>query len=165
MTNVAGIFDNAIHANSALSSLLDADFKKEDISIIVSDNVKHVIFPAPVDDESTRSTKGGAAGALFGGAAGALIAGLTAVGSIAIPGLGLAVAGPMIAILAGAGTGAAIGGLSGALISAGFAVDEAKKYEEEVKAGKAVVIVYTNDELAPKARSILNREEGFVKVA
>ncbi len=156
MTNVAGIFDSETAANRAVSQLLDAGFKKEDISLIVSDRARHAIFSAPTDDESTRATKGGAAGALFGGAIGVLVAGLTTVGVLAVPGSGLLFAGPIISVLAGAGAGAAVGGLSGALISAGFAVDEAKQYEEEIKRGKAVVIVHTTDDRAARARVALS---------
>jgi len=165
MTDVSGIFDNAPAANKAVSELLDMGFKKEDISLIVSDNARHTIFAAPTDDEDNRAVRGGAAGALFGGALGALVAGLTTVGVIAIPGSGLLFAGPIISILAGTGAGVAAGGLSGALISAGFAVDEAKRYEDEIKHGKAVIVVHTTDDKAGKARVALSQNVTNIKVA
>ena len=165
MTNVAGVFDSTTEANAAVSTLLDSGFKKENISLIVSDNARHIIFSSPTDDESTRATKGGAAGALFGGALGALVASLTLVGVIVVPGSGLLVAGPLVAILSGAGVGAAAGGLSGALISAGFAVDEAKRYEEEVKHGKAVIVVHTTEKRAASARVALRSGNATIKAA
>lgn len=165
MTNVAGIFNSKMEADKGLATLLDAGFKKEDISLIVNDNARHTIFAPPTDDEGERATRGGAAGALWGGALGVLAAGLTAVGSIAVPGAGLFAAGPIIAILAGAGTGAAVGGLSGALISAGFAVDEAKKFEHEVTRGKAVVIVHASDEKAHLARTALRNSDASIRAA
>lgn len=165
MTNVAGVFDNKAQAHEALSKLLDAGFKKDDISIIVSDNARHVIFSAPADDEGTRTAKGGAAGALFGGAVGALLAGLTLVGTIAVPGAGLLAAGPLVGVLSGAGAGAAVGGLSGVLVSQGFAVDEAQRYEDEIKHGKAVVVVHTDDKKAAIARSVLQNSNASVKAA
>ena len=56
-----------------------------------------------------------------------------AVGStIAVPGLGLVVAGPIAAALAGAGAGAAAGGLIGAMVGAGIPEDRgAKEYKRE----------------------------------
>lgn len=165
MTNVAGVFFNKIQADNALSGLLEAGFKKEDISLLVSDHARHTIFPAPVDNEGERATRGGAVGALWGGAIGVLLVGLTTVATIAIPGSGLLATGPIISMLAGAGAGTVVGGLGGALISAGFAVDEANRYEKEVKAGKAIVIVHAASEDADKARAILANMDGEVKVA
>ena len=165
MTYVAGVFDSRKEADAAVSKLLDTGFKKEDLSLIVSDHAHHAIFSAPTDDESTRTIEGGAAGALIGGALGALIAGLTLVGVIVVPGSGLLVVGPLVAALSGAGAGAAAGGLSGALISAGFAVDEAKRYEEEIKQGKAVIVVHTTDEMAQAARVALRSGNATVKAA
>lgn len=69
-------------------------------------------------------------GAGIGGAVGAALAAIAAVGtSLAIPGLGLVVAGPLAAALAGAGAGGATGGLLGALIGAGIPEHRAKVYD------------------------------------
>jgi hypothetical protein len=165
MVNVAGVFDSEKEANAAVSTLLDSGFKKEDLSLIVSDHVKHTVFASPTDDEGSRTTQGGATGALIGGALGALVAGLTLVGVVVVPGAGLLVAGPLVAVLTGAGAGAAAGGLSGALISAGFAADEAKRYEEEVRHGKAVIVVHTTKEMAPAARTALRESNATIKAA
>ncbi len=165
MQNVAGVFNNKMDANKGLSELLDAGFKKEDISLIVSDKARNAIFPMSTSDVGEKATRGGTAGALWGGAIGALLAGLTTIGSLTIPGVGLLVTGPIIAVLAGAGAGASVGGLSGALINAGFAADEARRYEDEIKAGRAVVIVRTSDENADKARGLLRSINAAVKAA
>lgn len=166
MTNIAGVFDSRKEADAAVSKLLDAGFKKEDLSLIISDHAHHAIFSAPTDDEASRTIEGGAAGAFIGGALGALIAGLTVVGIIVIPGSGgLLAVGPLVAALSGAGAGAAAGGLSGALISAGFAVDEAKRYEEEIRHDKAVIVVHTTSEMAPAARSVLHSGNATIKAA
>lgn len=165
MTIVAGVFDSKKEADAAVSTLLDTGFKKENLSLIVSDNARHTIFAAPTDDESARTIEGGAAGALIGGALGALIAGLTLVGVMVVPGSGLLAVGPLVAAFSGAGAGAAAGGLSGALISAGFAVDEAKRYEEEIRHGKAVIVVHTTDEMAHAARVALRSSNATIKAA
>lgn len=165
MKNIAGVFDSKKEADAAVSTLLDTGFSKEHMSLIVSDNAHHAIFSAPSDDESKRTIEGGAAGALIGGAIGALVAGLTLVGTIALPGSGLLAVGPIMAAFTGAGAGAIAGGLSGALISAGFAVDEAKHYEEAIRHGKAVIIVHATDEMVPAARVALRSSHGTVKAA
>jgi len=73
-----------------------------------------------------------AEGAGIGGAIGAVAAAVAAIGtSIAIPGLGLVVAGP----LAAAGAGAALGGLIGALIGWNMPEERVKQYEEGIKQG------------------------------
>jgi len=165
MVHIAGVFDSKKEADAAVAKLLDTGFKKENLSLIVSDNARHAIFPHPVDDESARAMKGGAEGALIGGALGALIAGLTVVGVVMVPGSGVLVAGPLVAALSGAGAGAVAGGLSGALISAGFAVDEAKRYEEEIRHGKAVIVVHATDEMAAAARVALRSGNATIKAA
>ncbi len=165
MKNVAGVFDSKKEANRAISTLLDTGFSKEHMSLIVSDNAHHAIFSAPSDDEAKRTIEGGAVGALISGAVGALVAGLTLVGIIVVPGSGLLAVGPMVAALSGAGAGAIAGGLSGALISAGFAVDEAKHYEEAIRHGKAVIIVHATDEMVPAARVALRSSHATVKAA
>ena len=61
---------------------------------------------------------------------------MAAVGtSVALPGLGLVIAGPVAAALAGAGAGAATGGLVGALIGWGIPEERVKVYEEGIKEG------------------------------
>ena len=155
MTHVSGIFDSKAEAEAAVTRLLNTGFNKDDLSLIVSDNAHHTIFPHPVDNQSERTIKGGAAGAVIGGVLGGLIAALTVVGVVVFPGASLMVAGPLVAAFSGAGAGAAIGGLSGALISAGFAVDVAKKYEEEIRHGKAVIVVHAKGEMADAARVAL----------
>ncbi len=165
MKTVAGIFDSDITADRAVSSLLDEGFRKDDISLIMSDKARETLFSS-TDDEANRVAKGGIMGATLGGAVGALIAGLTTVGVVILPGGSLLAVGPIVAALYGAGAGGAIGGLSGALISAGFAADDANRYEEEVKQGKAVVIVHAaNENKAAKAETALAVSGASVRAA
>lgn len=165
MKNVAGIFDSSLAADRSVSELLAEGFSKDDISLIMSEATRDRIFSS-TDDEANRVAKGGLTGAAFGGALGAILAGLTTVGIIIAPGAGLLAVGPVVAALSGAGAGAAVGGLSGALISAGFAADEANRFEEELKRGKAVVLVHTSDDRkAVIAESVLRISGAIVKAA
>ena len=60
-------------------------------------------------------------GGAIGVTAGAILAALAAIGtSIAIPGLGVVIAGPIAVALAGAGAGGLTGGIIGALIGWGI---------------------------------------------
>lgn len=165
MTTVTGIFDSSIAADRAVSSLLDEGFKKDDISIIMSDKTRNTLFSS-TDDEANRVAKGGLVGAGVGGALGALIAGLTAVGAIAITGGSVLAAGPIVAVLAGAGAGGTVGGFTGALVNAGFAADDANRYEEEIKRGKAVVIVHAaDDKKTALAEAALSTSGAAIKAA
>ncbi|MDP9128341.1 MAG: hypothetical protein M3N08_08810, partial [Pseudomonadota bacterium] len=144
MATVAGVFDNALEANQAITELLETGIARDNISLLMSDKTRTKFFPAS-DDANDRLVKDAAAGSAAGGAFGALLAGLTAVGSVAIPGAGLLVVGPLMAVLAGAGTGAIAGGLIGAFTAAGLSQADSDKYGAAIKAGKAVVLVHDID--------------------
>ncbi len=165
MKTVAGIFDSDITADRAVSSLLDEGFTKDDISLIMSDKTRDKLFSS-TDDEANRVAKGGILGAAVGGALGAIIAGLTTVGVVAIPGGALLAVGPIVTALFGAGAGGTIGGLSGALISSGFAADDANRFEDEIKRGKAIVIVHVaNENKAIIAKAALSVSGATIKAA
>jgi hypothetical protein len=97
------------------------------------DNVKDT-------DLGSKALEGAGLGGAIGGTTGAVLAAIAAIGTtIALPGLGLLVAGPLAAALAGAGAGAMTGGLIGALIGAGIPEDRAKLYDEGVRNGGIVM--------------------------
>ena len=163
MDTVSGVFDSRNIAEGAIAELMGNGFSKGDISLIMSDETRNRLFGAEgdgmPDDTGSRVAKGGVAGAVIGGVLGALLAGLTAVGSIILTSGGaILMSGPIVATLSGIGAGATVGGVAGALIRAGFAVDDANRYEEELHAGKVVVIVHASDSnRAILARNALQR--------
>jgi hypothetical protein len=72
---------------------------------------------------------------------------LVGIGAVAIPGVGpFIAAGPLMALMAGAGTGAAVGGIAGGLIGLGIPEYEAKRYENFVKDGGILLSVHIADE-------------------
>lgn len=159
MTDVAAVYDDNAQINRAMDALLQAGVRKEEISLIISDKARSQ-FESQGETAGDRAVKGAGVGAAAGGILGALIVGLTTVGSIIIPGTTLLVAGPLIAALSGTGVGAAvggsIGGLAGALSKGGISETEAKRYENEIKSGKALVIVHADDEAkVPAIRAAL----------
>jgi uncharacterized membrane protein len=88
------------------------------------------------------------------GGAGALLAGLSA---IAIPGIGLLVAGPLATALTAAGVGAATGGLVGALVDKGIPDNQAKHYQQSIDAGQVLVSVEAAENVCNEAADILKK--------
>lgn len=155
MKNIAGIFETRVAAEAAVTELAAAGLPQANFSLIMTDAARDKTFVVG-RDESGEAAKGGVEGALIGGAFGGIIAGLTAIGSIVVPGSTLLFAGPIVAALSGAAVGATAGGLVGALVSAGMPEEEAKRYEAELKAGKALLVVHPeNEQQATIARTAL----------
>jgi hypothetical protein len=149
---VTGIFKNRRAADNAVEQLNAAGFSERDISVLMSDETRGREFGV---QDSSKAPEGAVTGAAAGGALGALAAGLIAVGVVAVPGLGLLAAGPLLAVLAGAGAGGAAGGLLGGLVGAGVPEHEAKLLANEVAEGGILLGVYAHDDNAKQAESIL----------
>ncbi|HKQ99121.1 MAG TPA: hypothetical protein VJT09_00530, partial [Pyrinomonadaceae bacterium] len=82
-----------------------------------------------------------------GGTVGATLAAIAAIGtSVALPGIGLLIAGPLAAGIAGAGAGGLTGGLIGALIGSGIPEDRAKEYERGINEGGILMGVNTRSD-------------------
>jgi uncharacterized protein (TIGR02271 family) len=104
--------------------------------------------------------KGAGTGAAIGGLAGLLLS-LTA---LAIPGIGPVVAaGPLAAIIAGAGIGATAGGLISGLTRLGVPEDDANYYAEGVRRGGTLISVDAADDKAENAVAIMKRH-GAVEI-
>ena len=72
---------------------------------------------------------------------------------VAIPGLGIiAAAGPITGLIGGAATGGIIGGL----IDMGIPEQESRKYENDIREGKVVFTMRTDEEKVEEIRSILH---------
>ena len=149
---VTAIFHSRAAAEMAVDELTRAGFAPEDVSLLMSESTRGREFAVK---KSTKVPEGAATGATVGGVIGAVAAGLAAVGSLAIPGLALVAAGPLVAALAGLGAGAAAGGLTGALIGLGIPEHEAKFYGKELEKGGMLVGVYAHDDRQKLARDIL----------
>lgn len=168
MTTITGTFTNKIDAENAVSTLEARGIDRSEISLIVSDAARQQIFNDNVSNSErvSSSVKTAGSGAVIGGTLGAIVAGLTAVGTVVIPGFGLLAAGPIVAIMAGAGAGAATGTIAGALVGAGFPDAEANEYEKQLRNGNALVSVYTDDAAkASIAKDVLKSFSHFYKAA
>lgn len=135
---VTGLFRDRESAERAYGSLTERGYGQDDVNLVMSDETRKKHFS--VDDRETelgnKALEGAGTGAAVGGAVGATLAAIAAIGTtLALPGLGLLVAGPIAAGLAGAGAGGATGGLIGALIGAGIPEERVKDYEEGIRNG------------------------------
>jgi hypothetical protein len=135
---VTGLFRDRDSAERAYQSVTERGYDRNDVNLVMSDETRQRHFAAGGEktELGSKAAEGAGIGGAIGGTLGAIAAAVAAVGtSIAIPGLGLVVAGPVAAALAGAGAGAATGGLVGALIGWGIPEERVKRYEQGVKEG------------------------------
>jgi heat induced stress protein YflT len=151
-TLVTGIFTSRAAAERGVQELIDFGYSRDDISVLMTDTTRGREFAVK---DATKAPEGAATGAAVGGVLGALAAGLVAVGTIVVPGLGLAAAGPVVASLAGLGAGAAAGGLIGALTGLGIPEHEARFYHDEIKKGGILVGVYAHKDRVRETKEIL----------
>ena len=138
---LTGSFRDRAEAERAYNSLISKGYSKDEINVIMSDDTRkrHFTETSTTTDLGNKAAEGGIAGATVGGTVGAVAGVLAVAGTLAIPGLGLVLAGPLAAGLAGLGAGAAAGGLLGALIGAGIPEERAKMYKTEIENGGIVV--------------------------
>ncbi len=145
------MFKDRESAERAYNSLAARGYSDKEINVIMSDETRQKYYPEGHDsadsDFDSKALEGAGKGAGIGGTAGAIIGAIAAIGtSVALPGLGLIVAGPLAGALVGAGAGGATGGLIGALVGSGIPEDRAKEYEQGVKDGGIVLGFNPRDE-------------------
>ncbi|MGV3510001.1 MAG: hypothetical protein ACO1N7_11990, partial [Sphingobacteriaceae bacterium] len=147
---LTGMFRDRESAERAYNSLHSRGYSQDEINLMMSDETRNKHFKNSEQDTDlgNKAMEGAGAGSAIGGTAGAIIGAIAAIGTaVAIPGLGLVVAGPIAAGLAGAGAGGLTGGIVGALIGSGIPEDRAKHYESGIKEGGIVMGVNPrNDE-------------------
>jgi hypothetical protein len=136
---VTGLFNDRESAESAYNSAIDRGYSKDDINLLMSDETRNKYFNDDTE-MGNKALEGAGTGSAIGGTLGAIIGAIAAIGTnVVLPGLGLVVAGPLVAALVGAGAGGATGGLVGALIGWGIPEDHAQAYEQGLKDGKIMV--------------------------
>lgn len=147
---LTGMFADRESTENAYNALHERGYSKDDVNLVMSDETRKKHY-SDVNDHSELGTKAAetaGTGSAIGGTIGAIAGVVAAIGtSLVIPGLGLIIAGPLAAGLAGAGAGGIAGGLIGALVGSGIPEDRAKIYESGIKDGKVVLGVHPkNDE-------------------
>ncbi|HEX8558129.1 MAG TPA: hypothetical protein VF668_08515 [Pyrinomonadaceae bacterium] len=135
---VTGLFRDRESAERAYGSVTTRGYSDNDVNLLMSDETrsKHFTGDGRETELGNKALEGAGTGAAIGGTVGATLAAIAAIGTtLALPGLGLLVAGPIAAGLAGAGAGGATGGLIGALVGAGIPEERVKHYEKGLKEG------------------------------
>jgi hypothetical protein len=151
---ITAMFRDFRQAEQAYRAAADLGYAASDINVLMSGDTrqrylagtsastplaKKAAESAP-ESSKTAATLGGPAGGTMGTVAPAI----AAVGAaLLIPGLGLAVAGPIAIALTAAGTVGVATGLIGALTNWGIPKDRAEHYESGVRRGAIVIGVST----------------------
>ena len=142
MTNekplMTGLFPDRDSAEKGYQALSERGYSKDDINVVMSEETKkrHFTSAGTETELGNKAAEGAGIGGAIGGTVGAIAAAVAAVGtSIAIPGIGLVLAGPIAAALAGAGAGAATGGIVGALVGWNMPEERVKEYDEGIRNG------------------------------
>lgn len=139
------VFDTPEAAEQAYQEAIEAGYKPQDINVLMSQQSRDKYYNSVLVKEGSKASEGLAVGGATGAALGGIVAALAAVGTnLLIPGLGLVVAGPIAAGLAGAGAGGITGGLMGSLIGWGISEDKAKVIESSVQSGGIALGVKEN---------------------
>lgn len=135
---MTGLFPDRDSAELGYNALTERGYTNRDINLAMSEDTRkrHFIAQGTETELGTKAAEGAGVGGAIGGTLGAIAAAVAAVGtSIAIPGLGIVIAGPLAAAIAGAGAGAVTGGLVGALVGWNIPEERVKRYEEGIKKG------------------------------
>src|SRR5262245_66138024 len=140
------VFPNQRDAEQAFDYLAGLGYEDTEVNVLMSETTRSCFSQAKAEGEKhpagTMATEGMGVGGAIGTAVGATIAAIAAIGtSVALPGVGLIVAGPLAAALAGGGAGAVTGGLIGALVGAGMTEQNAEAYEEALRNGGVALAV------------------------
>jgi uncharacterized protein (TIGR02271 family) len=155
---VVGLFDDRTAAQSAVRELLAEGFRGDEVSVVSKKPDGKGVEVEYVEEDGHEQiedmAKGAGTGAAIGGAA-ALLLSLTA---LTIPGIGpVLAAGPLAALIAGAGIGATAGGLVSGLTRLGVEGDDAHSYAEGLKRGGTLVTVNTDNHHADLAVNLMRR--------
>jgi len=148
---VVGVFESYDMAEKAANQIKERGLRTDDISIVAKS----------VSDDNDKSRDGAARGAIndnisdgvvTGGILGGLAGLLIGAGSMVIPGLGIiAAAGPITGLLSGAVTGGIVGGL----VDLGIPESKSKQYESELKSGRILFSMRTDEDKVSSISNIL----------
>ena len=133
---LVGVFASRDAAELAVDALRQAGFEEKDIGFAIRGE-DAVAGGMITDALLTRDGQGAAKGMAVGGIAGGL---LGAAAVLVLPGIGPVLSMGILASVLGFGAaGVATGGLIGAMSGLGISEDEARVYEKEFRAGRAIV--------------------------
>ena len=133
---LTGVFRDRASAEQAYGSLHSRGYGKDDVNLAMSEDTRKKHFSDKDSELGNKALEGAGVGSAIGGVVGATLTGIAAAATaIAVPGVGLVIAGPIAGALAGGAVGGAAGGMVGALVGMGIPEDRAKQYEKHLKEG------------------------------
>jgi hypothetical protein len=138
---MTGMFRDRDSADRAYTAVQLRGYSSEDIYLMMSEDTRNKHFHSGVHTTAigNKALEGAGAGSAIGITVGAVAAAIAAAASITIPGLGILIAGPLVAAAAGAGAGGVAGGLIGAMVGAGIPKERAIVYEKGLQEGHIVI--------------------------
>ncbi len=163
---LVALYDDFAVAQDVAQDLLEAGYKRRDISVIANDvsgeyAARYDIQPRTditeiPDDDDVKADEGAGFGLVIGA--------LTGIGAMFIPGVGPVIAaGPLVAALFGAGVGAAAGAATGGIVAAlvhtGVTEPDAHYYAEGVRRGGTLVVITADENWVDTARSVMERHQ------
>ena len=141
---VTGLFRGSESVERAYEVVSQRSYGTADINVLMSDETRRRYFSddRQVNTELGRKIEeGGELGGPMGGTVGTVIPAAIALGLLAIPGLGLVLAGPVAVALAAAGAAGLTVGLIGLLGDWGVPEERAKQYETGISNGGILLSV------------------------
>lgn len=176
LKTVVAIFDNRDYAENAAKQIKDLGLKTFDISIIAKDNQESTtgtmfnnsnlggnptaMSSVQTETNATNINDNVSDGVITGGVLGGLAGLLIGAGSMMVPGLGIiAAAGPITGFLSGTISGGIVGGL----IDLGIPERQSKTYENDIKEGKFLFSMSTDETKVQQLSSLLTNS-GAVSV-
>jgi uncharacterized protein (TIGR02271 family) len=161
MRTIVALYDDFDVAKDVVEDLVEAGFKRENISLMANDAAGEYASYLNRDVETVaEGDVSGAEGASFG----AVVGGLVGLGAMLIPGVGPVIAaGPLVAALVGAGVGATAGavtgGITASLVDLGVDNEYAGYYAEGVRRGGTLVVAHAEDTWEDKISDIMSRHD------
>mgnify|MGYP000899669332 FL=1 len=150
MSNVIGTYADRFQAERAIDELKQIGFSDQEVSLIAKEEKAR----AEDGENAGEDSMGISGGVMTGGAIGGMAGLLAGAGLLAIPGIGPIVAlGPLAATLGGAATG----GVAGGLVDLGIPQERGSYYENEVKSGRFLAVVQTDEERASQAADSMRK--------
>jgi len=149
---IVGIFTSYDSAENAAKQVKAAGLRTDDISIIAKENSTRQEDNANTFTNHSATNDNISDGTVTGGVLGGLAGLLLGMGTVVIPGLGvIAAAGPIAGLLSGALTG----GIIGSLADLGIPEEASRRYESDIKQGKILWSMRTEEENVDKISGIL----------